>query len=186
MHVIDCEIPGLKIIEPKAFGDSRGYFMESYNQKRYQEIGIPGPFLQDNLSFSAQKGVLRGLHFQHPKAQGKLVCALEGEVFDVAVDIRLGSPHFGRWIGVHLSAENKRQFWIPKGFAHGFIVLSQSALFAYKCDQYYAPDCEGSILWNDSEIGIDWPLAAPILSDKDQKGLPLKDFSVDQLPKFEE
>ena len=170
MDIKKTEIEGLLIIEPKVFGDDRGYFLESYNQKRYQDAGIPGSFVQDNLSFS-RKGVLRGLHFQSPNAQGKLVSCPMGEVFDVAVDIRKGSPTFGRWVGVHLSGENKRQFWIPPGFAHGFVVTSETALFSYKCTEYYSPKDEKTILWNDPEIGIKWPISEGAqLSEKDRAG----------------
>ena len=146
--------------------------MESWNGTRYEEHGIPNHFVQDNLSFSAH-GVLRGLHFQKPKAQGKLVSVLRGAVFDVAVDIRVGSPTFGRWTSVTLSAENKRQFWVPPGFAHGFVVTGESALFSYKCTDYYAPEYDGTILWNDPGIGILWPLENPSLSDKDRAAQPL-------------
>lgn len=173
MDVKKTEIEGLLIIEPKVFGDDRGFFLETYNQKRYQEAGIPGDFVQDNLSFS-RKGVLRGLHFQSPKAQGKLVSCPMGEVFDVAVDIRKGSPTFGKWVGVYLSGENKRQFWIPPGFAHGFLVTSETALFSYKCTEYYSPRDEKTILWNDPEIGIQWPGRENFkLSDRDKSGMLL-------------
>ncbi len=174
MDIIKTEIDGLLIIEPKVFGDERGYFLETYSQKRYQEAGIPEVFVQDNLSMS-RRGVLRGLHFQHPNAQGKLVSCPMGEVFDVAVDIRKGSKTFGKWVGVHLSGENKRQFWIPPGFAHGFLVLSETALFSYKCTEYYSPEDEKTILWNDPEIRIEWPMKEDvILSGKDKVGPPLR------------
>jgi dTDP-4-dehydrorhamnose 3,5-epimerase len=176
MKVIKTDISGVLIIEPKVFGDSRGYFLESYSQQRYEEAGISGNFIQDNLSFSC-RGVLRGLHFQNPNAQGKLVSAPMGEVFDVAVDIRLGSPTFGKWVGVHLSRENNRQLWIPPGLAHGFVVLSETALFSYKCTEYYTPQNEHCILWDDPDIGIEWPLAEGIkLSTKDQAGIKLADI----------
>ena len=154
MEVKKTAIDGAYIIEPKVFGDQRGFFLETYSQKRYQDAGIPGIFVQDNLSLS-RRGVLRGLHFQNPNAQGKLVSAPMGEVFDVAVDIRVNSPTFGKWVGVHLSGENKRQFWVPPGLAHGFVVLSETALFSYKCTQYYAPQDEHAIMWNDPDIGIE-------------------------------
>jgi dTDP-4-dehydrorhamnose 3,5-epimerase len=173
MNVIKTAIDGVLIIEPKKFGDSRGYFLESHSQKRYEEAGIKGPFVQDNLSFS-RKGVLRGLHFQDPNPQGKLVSAPLGEVFDVAVDIRPGSATFGKWVGVLLSAENGKQLWVPPGLAHGFLVVSETALFSYKCTDYYSPGNEHCLLWNDPDIGIDWPLVAdPELSEKDKKGVSL-------------
>jgi len=185
MNIIETSLPGAVVIEPKVFGDDRGFFMETWNLDRYIEAGIPGPFVQDNLSFSS-KGVLRGLHFQDPNAQGKLVYVLQGEVFDVAVDIRIGSPTFGKWASVTLSAENKRQFYIPAGFAHGFCVTSENALFAYKCTDIYNPQAEGSVLWNDPDLGIDWPTQTPELSAKDAEGIPLADFPEDRLPRFEE
>jgi dTDP-4-dehydrorhamnose 3,5-epimerase len=183
VNVIGTDLPGVLIVEPDVFGDARGFFMESWNGARYEEHGIPNDFVQDNLSFSAH-AVLRGLHFQYPKAQGKLVCVLQGEVFDVAVDIRVGSPTFGRWTGVTLSAENKRQFWVPPGFAHGFVVTVENALFSYKCTDYYAPECDGSILWNDPEIGIEWPLESPALSDKDRAAPPLDEMPEERLPRY--
>lgn len=176
MDVIKTAIEGVLIIEPKVFGDQRGYFLESYSRKRYSEAGIATEFVQDNLSFS-RRGVLRGLHFQSPCAQGKLVSCPLGEVFDVAVDIRKGSPTFGRWVGIHLSGDNKRQFWVPPGLAHGFVVLSETALFSYKCTEYYSPKDEHSILWNDPDIGIEWPISDGIqLSAKDQAAKRLRDF----------
>ncbi len=171
ISVSECDIEGLYVIEPKVFYDSRGYFMESYNQKDFYEAGLKMDFVQDNQSLSV-RGVLRGLHFQKEHPQGKLVRVLKGEVFDVAVDIRKGSRTFGKWHGVVLSAENKKQFYISEGFAHGFLVLSEEAEFAYKCTDFYRPDDEGGILWNDKEIGIDWPLAEEIkliISEKDMK-----------------
>jgi dTDP-4-dehydrorhamnose 3,5-epimerase len=176
MKATPLTIPDVILIEPKVFGDERGYFYESFNQTAFnQVIGYDVQFVQDNHSKS-QKGVLRGLHYQlAPKAQGKLVRVIQGEVFDVAVDIRKDSPTFGQWVGVILSAENKRQLWIPAGFAHGFITLSESAEFLYKTTDYYAPEYERCIAWNDSEIGINWPLdQAPILSSKDQLGQTLQ------------
>ena len=183
MNAIETELPGVLILEPRIFGDDRGFFMETWNGCRYEELGIPNRFVQDNLSFSAH-GVLRGLHFQHPQAQGKLVCVLRGEVFDVAVDIRVGSPTFGRWTGVSLSAANKRQFWVPEGFAHGFVVTGEDALFSYKCTDYYAPDHDGSILWNDPEIGIEWPVEAPTLSGKDGGAPTLARMPEGSLPRY--
>jgi dTDP-4-dehydrorhamnose 3,5-epimerase len=176
MKATPLKIPDVVLIEPKVFGDERGYFFESFNQTAFnQTIGYEVQFVQDNHSKS-QKGVLRGLHYQlPPKAQGKLVRVIQGEVFDVAVDIRKDSPTFGQWVGVILSAENKRQLWIPAGFAHGFITLSESAEFLYKTTDYYAPEYERCIAWNDPEIGINWPLdQTPVLSDKDQQGVSLE------------
>ncbi len=177
MNVLPTELPGVLIVEPRVFGDGRGFFFESYQQRRYAEAGIPGPFVQDNVSRSA-RGILRGLHFQHPRAQGKLVMVLAGSVFDVAVDIRRGSPTFGQWVGVELSGENKRQLWIPPGFAHGFCVTSESADFAYKCTDLYAPEHEHTLLWNDPRLGIRWPVEQPLLSAKDAAGKPLAELTV--------
>lgn len=167
----EAGIKGLYIIEPTVFGDNRGYFMETYNYNEFKEAGLDMVFVQDNQSKS-KKGVLRGLHFQKKHPQGKLVRVISGEVFDVAVDIREGSPTFGKWYGVVLSAENKKQFYIPEGFAHGFLVLSDEAEFVYKCTDFYHPEDEGGIIWNDPQIGIEWPLEGigePILSEKDRK-----------------
>jgi dTDP-4-dehydrorhamnose 3,5-epimerase len=180
MKVLTCDLPGLLILEPKVFGDSRGFFMETWNLRRYREAGIPLDFVQDNISFS-RRGTLRGLHFQNPSAQGKLLHVLQGEVFDVAVDIRHSSPTFGKWHGLILSAENKRQFYIPPGFAHGFAVLSETALFQYKCTDFYSPSCEVTLQWDDPEVGIQWPVDSPLLSDKDRKGLGLRELPVDKL-----
>jgi len=168
-----CPIPGLYEIQPKVFGDSRGYFFESYSQRDFEAAGIAARFVQDNQSRSV-KGVLRGLHFQKTHAQGKLVRAIEGEVFDVAVDLRDNSPSRGKWYAVVLSGDKQNQFYIPKGFAHGFLVLSDTAIFAYKCTDFYYPDDEGGLIWNDPAIGIQWPDLGRdyILSDKDKK-LPL-------------
>jgi dTDP-4-dehydrorhamnose 3,5-epimerase len=175
MQIQTTAIPDVLIIEPKVFGDDRGYFYESFNARRFQELtGITTTFVQDNHSKSA-KNVLRGLHYQVQQTQGKLVRVTSGEVFDVAVDIRKRSPTFGHWIGVTLSAKNKRQLWVPEGFAHGFVVTSDSAEFLYKTTDYWAPEHERSILWNDPAIGIQWPIdGAPILSGKDQTGTLLK------------
>jgi len=172
MEIIDTALADVKIIEPKVFGDDRGFFLESYNQDRFAEVGISTPFVQDNHSRSGQ-GVLRGLHYQLQNAQGKLVRVTQGEVFDVAVDMRKSSPQFGQWTGVILSASNKRLFWVPAGFAHGFYVMSESADFQYKCTDYYAPEHERSLLWDDPDVGIDWPILAgtkPQLSEKDIAG----------------
>jgi dTDP-4-dehydrorhamnose 3,5-epimerase len=176
MKATPLKIPDIVLIEPKVFGDERGYFFESFNQAAFnQAIGYEVQFVQDNHSKS-QKGVLRGLHYQlPPKAQGKLVRAVQGEVFDVAVDIRKDSPTFGQWVGVILSVENNQQLWIPTGFAHGFITLSETAELLYKTTDYYAPEYERCIAWNDPEIGINWPLdQTPVLSDKDQQGVSLE------------
>jgi dTDP-4-dehydrorhamnose 3,5-epimerase len=183
MNCIETEIPGVVILEPKVFGDARGYFMETFSAHRYQQAGVQGLFVQDNVSLS-QRGVLRGLHFQNPNPQAKLVQVLLGEVFDVAVDIRRGSPTFGKWIGAVLSAGNHRQFFVPAGFAHGFCVLSETAMFHYKCTEYYSPTCEGGIAWNDPDIGIDWPIKTPNLSAKDSVYGRLKDYPQDKLPVY--
>ena len=183
MEVSETKLPGVLVVEPKVFGDERGFFMETWNEARYKEAGLPYEFVQDNLSYS-QHGVLRGLHFQNPNQQGKLVYVLQGEVFDVAVDIRAGSPHFGEWTGTTLSAENKRQFYIPEGFAHGFVVLSDAALFAYKCTDRYNGQAEGSVLWSDPEIGIEWPIERPILSEKDGNAPPLSELPGGRLPGY--
>ena len=183
MNVTETRLPGVVVVEPKVFGDERGFFMETWNAARYEEAGLPMRFVQDNLSFSA-RGVLRGLHFQNPQPQGKLVSVLRGEVFDVAVDIRAGSPTFGEWEGVILSSENKRQFYVPEGFAHGFLVTGEAALFFYKCTDYYAPAWEGTVLWNDPGIGIEWPIAEPIVSEKDRAAAPLNEMPEDALPRY--
>jgi len=176
MKVIDTSIAGAKIIEPKVFGDERGFFLETFQARRYaDEAGIDLPFVQDNHSRSA-KGVLRGLHFQKTRPQGKLVRVVRGEVFDVAVDIRRDSPTFGRWEAVILSEANKRQFWVPPGLAHGFLVLSDTADFEYKCTDYYDPSDEGCLIWNDPAVGIEWPLGQPQLSAKDAQGLALAEL----------
>ncbi len=179
MKVIETAIPGLLILEPKVFGDARGFFMESYNARAFGEAtGLAPDFVQDNHSRSA-KGVLRGLHYQIEQAQGKLVRAVRGSVFDVAVDLRKSSPTFGQWAGVELSEDNHRQLWIPPGFAHGFLVTSESADFLYKTTDYYAPQYERSLAWNDPTVGVEWPLhllgGAPLLSAKDVAGKALAD-----------
>ncbi|ABP77790.1 dTDP-4-dehydrorhamnose 3,5-epimerase [Stutzerimonas stutzeri A1501] len=176
MKVVETSIPDVLIIEPKVFGDERGFFYESFNAAAFEAAtGLKRQFVQDNHSKS-QRGVLRGLHYQIQQPQGKLVRVVAGEVFDVAVDLRKSSPSFGRWFGTHLSAQNQRQLWIPEGFAHGFVVLSESAEFLYKTTDYYAPEHERSLLWNDPELGIEWPLdEAPQLSAKDIAGKLLRD-----------
>ncbi|GAB4234686.1 MAG: dTDP-4-dehydrorhamnose 3,5-epimerase [Stanieria sp.] len=179
MKVITTKIPDVIIIEPQVFGDERGFFLESYNEKTFaQKTGINAKFVQDNHSRSA-KNVLRGLHYQIQQPQGKLVRVVIGEVFDVAVDLRKNSPTFGEWVSCLLSAENKRLFWVPPGFAHGFLVLSETADFLYKTTDYYAPEYERAILWNDPTLNIDWPLqTTPILSAKDQAAQPLQTAEV--------
>jgi dTDP-4-dehydrorhamnose 3,5-epimerase len=176
MKISHSKLKGCVIIEPRVFGDERGFFLETFQAVRYeQEAGIDLPFVQDNHSRSA-KGVLRGLHFQKTKPQGKLVRVVRGEVYDVAVDIRKGSATFGEWEGVILSEENKKQFWVPPGFAHGFVVLSDTADFEYKCTDYYDPSDEGSILWSDPDLDIPWPIANPVLSAKDESAKRLVDL----------
>ncbi len=182
MKITQTNLPGVLLIEPKVLGDARGFFMETYNARRYSEAGLSAAFVQDNLSFS-RRGTLRGLHYQNPHVQGKLVYVLQGEVFDVAVDIRVGSPSFGQWLGTVLSADNKRQLYVPPGFAHGFCVTSETALFAYKCTDFYDASAEGSILWNDPAIGIVWPLSDPLLSEKDRQAPRLAEVPRERLPK---
>ncbi len=177
MVVTQTSIPDVKVITPKVFGDERGFFMETWNLNTFAEDNLPTEFVQDNHSRSAQ-GVLRGLHYQTRQTQGKLVRVTQGTVFDVAVDMRRDSPHFGEWVGEVLSAENKKMFWVPPGFAHGFYVMSEIADFQYKCTDFYAPEYEQSLLWNDPDLGIEWPLVkgqAPSLSEKDKVGIPMKD-----------
>ncbi|MET4389254.1 dTDP-4-dehydrorhamnose 3,5-epimerase [Bradyrhizobium sp. F1.4.3] len=183
MNVIKTDLPEVLIIEPKLFGDQRGFFLETYQLERYAQNGVAQPFVQDNLSRS-RYGVLRGLHLQNPFTQGKLVAALRGRVLDVAVDVRVGSPNFGRHVVVELSEENRRQLWVPRGFAHGFAVLSETADFFYKCDALYSPKDEISVRWNDPAIGIDWGLADPSLSPKDADAPLLAD--VKNLPRYGE
>ena len=168
MKVSPTKLPDVLVIELATYQDARGYFMETYQQQRYADAGIVGHFCQDNLSFSV-RNTLRGLHFQSPQAQAKLVQVIAGAIFDVAVDVRVGSPTFGQWDGVTLSRANKRQVYVPQGFAHGFCVLSESAHVAYKCSDYYNPKDEGGILWSDPAVAIDWPVKNPTLSDKDQQ-----------------
>ena len=178
-NFIATKIPDLYIIEPKVFGYERGYFMESYSQKDFAEAGLTMTFVQDNESKS-RKGVLRGLHFQTKHTQGKLVRVTQGEVWDVAVDLRKGSPTYGQWEGVYLSAENKRQFYVPEGFAHGFVVRSEEAVFNYKCTDFYAPEYDSGLLWNDADVAIEWPLEGLgdiLLSEKDKKQKTLKELT---------
>lgn len=179
MRVVQTAIPEVLIIEPKVFGDDRGFFFESFNKQQFQQAtGLDCEFVQDNHSRSSQH-VLRGLHYQIKQPQGKLVRVVEGEVFDVAVDVRKSSATFGQWVGEHLSAENKKMFWVPPGFAHGFLVLSEAAQFLYKTTDYYAPEHERSIVWNDPQLNISWPVTAePLLSDKDKAGALFGDAEV--------
>jgi dTDP-4-dehydrorhamnose 3,5-epimerase len=181
MKIITTSIEGLLIIEPNIFMDKRGFFMETYNQNRYIEAGINTTFVQDNLSYSL-KNTLRGLHFQIKHPQAKLIQVISGEIFDVAVDLRSGSATFGKWTGIHLSDENRRQVFIPEGFAHGFCVLSEFALFCYKCSDFYAPDDEGGFIWSDPDIGIEWPVDNPIISEKDKQYQKLSGLTAEKLP----
>ena len=184
MNVIDTPLSGAKIIEPKVFGDARGFFLETFSAQRYREAGINVSFVQDNHSRSA-KGVLRGLHYQLNYPQGKLVSVMQGEVLDIAVDIREGSPTFGQWHGVVLNDDNHRQFYIPPGFAHGFVVLSDMADFVYKCTEYYHPEDEKGLLWNDKAIAIDWQIDKPLLSAKDQNNKSLAELQANgELPAY--
>jgi dTDP-4-dehydrorhamnose 3,5-epimerase len=184
VKVTPMGLPGVLLIEPQRFGDARGYFLETFHAERYRGVGIELPFVQDNLSRSA-RGILRGLHLQRPNEQGKLVYVLEGEVFDVAVDVRVGSPNFGNWTSAVLSAADHRQLWIPPGFAHGFCVTSATALFAYKCTAPYSATDEVGVLWNDPALGIPWPVAEPRLSAKDAVLPRLADIDKARLPRFE-
>ena len=181
MKIIETSLPGVLIVEPKVFPDARGFFVETYQRERYQAMGLTAEFVQDNLSFST-RGVLRGMHCQNPHSQGKLVQVLQGEVWDVAVDIRRSSPYFGKWTAVTLSSEARNQFYVPPGLAHGFCVLSETALFAYKCTDYYHPTAEVGFRWDDPEVGIDWPVKEPILSEKDRKLPLLREIPLERLP----
>lgn len=181
MNVETTPLAGVLIVTPRVFSDSRGFFLETFHAEKYAEKGIKADFVQDNWSHSV-KDTLRGLHFQNPKAQGKLVCVTRGAVFDVVVDVRVGSPQFGQWFGLELSDSNRRQLWIPPGFAHGFCALTDDADFLYKCTALYAPDCEQSIHWSDPAIGIDWPTKSPLLSKKDLEAPLLA--KVARLPQF--
>lgn len=183
MKLISTSLPGCVLVEPAVFGDERGFFFETWNAERYAEHGLPDSFVQSNVSSSA-RGVLRGLHYQWPRPQGKLVTVLQGEVYDVAVDIRQGSPTFGRWEAFILSGENRRQLWIPPGFAHGFAVLSDTALFSYLCTDVYVKEADAAIRWNDAELAVDWPISAPSLSAKDQQAPFLEDIPKDRLPVY--
>ena len=180
MRVLTCDLEGLLIIEPDVHGDARGFFMETWNRRSYGEAGLGLDFVQDNLSFS-RRGILRGLHFQNPKPQGKLIQVLQGEVYDVAVDIRRTSPTFGKWHGLTLSSDNKRQFYLPSGFAHGFVVVSDTALFHYKCTEFYSPKDEMAIRWDDPGLGIPWPVQQPLVSEKDSRAPALSGVPSDRL-----
>jgi dTDP-4-dehydrorhamnose 3,5-epimerase len=181
LKLIRTDLPDCVVIEPTVHGDARGFFYESFNAQRYAEAGLDLRFVQTNVSRSAH-GVLRGLHYQWPNPQGKLVSVLEGEVYDVAVDIRVGSPTFGRWAAAILSADNRRHFWIPEGFAHGFAVLSEYATFVYQCTALYDRAGDASIRWNDADLAVDWPIAVPVLSDKDARAPFLADLPPERLP----
>src|SRR6266498_531443 len=183
MRVSSCELPGVIIVEPQVFGDSRGFFLELWNRDRYGAADLPSILVQDNLSRSSG-GVLRGLPFQHPKGQGKLVTVLDGSVYYVALDVRVGSPSFGRWVGIVLSGDNKRQLYIPPGFAHGFCVTSESALFTYKTTEFYAPEAERGIMWNDPDLAITWPVQHPTLSPKDTEYPRLRNIAPGTLPQY--
>jgi dTDP-4-dehydrorhamnose 3,5-epimerase len=180
MKAIHCEIPGLIIFNPAVFKDERGFFFEMWNQRHYSASGLDAPFVQDNLSRST-KGTLRGLHFQNPSSQGKLATVLEGEVFDVAVDLRRNSPTFGKYFGILLSAQNKTQLYVPPGFAHGIQVVSETALFHYKCTEFYSPQSACVLRWDDPEIGIPWPIMNPVLSEKDRAGVLLQNLPPEKL-----
>ena len=184
MKIIQTDLDGVVTIEPELFKDGRGWFMETYSHRRYSEYGIVESFVQDNISFS-QKGVLRGLHFQYPQPQGKLIQVLSGEVMDVVVDIRVGSPTYGQWLGEILSEANHRQMYVPPGLAHGYYTTSETALFSYKCSDFYNPATEHGIIWNDPDIGIEWPTAEPVLSPKDGVYPVLKDLRPENMPQFE-
>lgn len=177
MQVVDTPLEGVKLIEPRVFEDARGFFMETWNAARFGECGLPAAFVQDNHSRSVA-GVLRGLHYQYPSWQGKLVRVTSGEIFDVAVDIRPGSPTRGQWYGTLLSARNRLQMWIPAGFAHGFCVVSDGADVLYKCDALYQPSDDRCLLWNDPDLGIEWPLSDPLVSDKDRRGERFRDLAL--------
>ena len=184
MKVVETSLPGCMVIEPAVFGDERGFFFETWNAERFGEHGLPTKFVQSNVS-SSSRGVLRGLHYQWPNPQGKLVSVLEGEVYDVAVDIRRGSPHFGRWMAVVLSAENKKQLWIPEGFAHGFAVLSERAVFSYLCTSVYDKAADAAIRWDDASIAVDWPISHPLLSRKDLIAPFMEEVAPARLPVYQ-
>jgi dTDP-4-dehydrorhamnose 3,5-epimerase len=186
MEIVPQEqLPEVLLIKPQVFGDERGYFKETFHAERYAAAGIRLPFVQDNLSRS-RRGTLRGLHLQHPYGQGKLVSVVEGEVFDVALDVRIGSPTFGRWTGALLSDKNHFQLYVPPGFAHGFCVTSENALFSYKCTDLYHPECEVGVAFDDPDLGIRWPVDHPLVGQKDQQNLPLSQIDRQKLPRYED
>ena len=185
MNVLESSLKGVMIIKPDVFQDNRGFFMETYQKDKYEKSDLKTVFVQDNLSYSS-RGTLRGLHYQHPYPQAKLVQAIKGEIYDVAVDIRIGSSTFGQWAGVRLSDENRLQLYVPEGFAHGFCVLSNTASVIYKCSDFYTPHCEGGIVWCDPDLGIEWPLRDPLLSKKDGGYPLLKEISAERLPVYED
>jgi dTDP-4-dehydrorhamnose 3,5-epimerase len=183
MNVERLALPEVLLIKPRLFRDVRGHFAETWRDSSYREQGI-GPFVQDNVSVS-RRGVLRGLHLQHPRSQAKLVCTLRGRIFDVAVDVRVGSPTYGRWVSIELSDENCWQLYIPAGFAHGFVAMTDNVVFTYKCSDYYAPEAERTIRWNDPAIGIEWPESSPIIAPKDAEALLLADLPRDAMPRYQ-
>lgn len=183
MKAVETSLPGVLLFEPRVFHDDRGYFLETWSGTRYADLGLPVRFVQDNVS-SSLRGVLRGLHYQNPHGQGKLVTVLAGEIFDVVVDIRVGSPTFGRWAGFTLSVDDHRQLYVPPGFAHGFAVTSERALVCYKCTKYYTPAAEKTLLWCDPDLCIDWPVREPLVSVKDRAGLRLRDTPPEHLPRL--
>lgn len=183
MKIVPTRLADVLIVEPQKFGDRRGYFLETYQQRRYSAAGIDTAFVQDNISFS-RRNTLRGLHFQHPRGQAKLVQVIEGEIFDVAVDVRQGSPTFGQWVGVQLNGETPQQLFVPAGFAHGFCVMSPTALFLYKCGDYYAPEHECGLRWDDPDLAIEWPVDTPLLSDRDREFPTLKEIAAHRLPPY--
>jgi len=185
LKISETKLPGILIFEPAVFSDDRGFFLETWSRQRYYDAGIMAAFVQDNVSVS-KKGTLRGLHYQHPHGQGKLVQVLSGRVMDVAVDIRRGSPTFGQSVSVTLSDSNHKQVYIPPGFAHGFCVISDTAIFSYKCTNYYNASAEGGVIWNDPDLGIDWPIDNPFLSTKDAGYSRLKNIPYESLPRYEE
>lgn len=183
MKVTELELQGVLLIEPRVFRDERGSFVESWNAGRFAAAGVEIEFVQDNVSWS-RRGVIRGLHYQHPQGQAKLTSVLQGEVWDVVVDIRRGSPKFGRWTAVALSGDNQRQLFVPEGYAHGFAVTSEEAIFTYKCSRYYDPACEWTLRWDDPDLGIDWGVSDPVVSEKDRHGLRLAELGTHALPQL--
>jgi dTDP-4-dehydrorhamnose 3,5-epimerase len=182
MEVVNTPLPGVLLIKPRLFGDARGFFLETFSAARYAGVGVPGPFIQDNVSLS-QRGVLRGLHLQHPFGQGKLVSVPAGEVFDVVVDVRAGSPTFGRWFGASLNGENQHQLYVPPGFAHGFCALRDNTLFSYKCTELYHRETELGVRWDDPDLAIEWPVVGPAVSEKDGRLPRLREIPAERLPR---